>query len=1059
MMTYLDVIKISFLLVINFALSVSNVQAAQLETETRGFYNLFDEASKFLSPVNGMMVLSETLPNLRFKGRYGKQNPDLLCHYQITNPSEGHQPTSEVDCPQDYTSAIIQHFFPSPAGGILRTPALDKIDLIARMDLNAIGNLLRTYALYATQMARAKSELESEKSRKEFSKSFLTFFNNLFERLKRDGKAYIGLSKQWTEAGVDVTDLPKIYATMFTNAFEERNHYPAHVIEYTLLAYAWKKAVKRDQIVNFINGPLKEFKKSQPAQKLKEVQFSEQLYWQWRNEAIIGDKLAADKFKEWLENPEVLIFMTVGYNLFENPYPKMLDFGIAVYSSASGKTSFADCGETSLRNFFNLMIRNSQERNFDLQMLTKAFPNIRETVVTFYKDIQISYSDVLGTEKDRNAWVNSISGLDPKKISYRETVCNIKGEGIDNILAALEELLGDDELKNMTSNDEKENRASKLQYIVDRFNEARNDGTAISWSQNGQSKKLSAYPIITFKINDVPVFEWTFKLNHFTFLPIESEVSTNWLLNTVTGFETILKSDLPDSLKRRLLPFYFGDAAQESYLAHADKRQEIKDYAYDFLFGRNMTGQEQTLKALDIALTLNAETPLLKDLARHLIQKSFLIADAAGDSMLVAFLFKHKEAFADPTFADFGDRVAQLYKATIDSFETTAIQNNLKKAQDHLEVLLSTPFTSDLVIHAINNWPKPSLLSMKFRGRSILHLAVEKGWLQVVETLLTDDESRRRLLSLENLKDHGGLTALHYAAMNSLPILETLLKNEQVRPILLSQENIKNKNGRSPLHLAESLAIAEALLRDEQVRQILLSSENIKDKNGDTFLHKACLSSSLSLVEAVLKDEQMRQIFLNPENIKNVKGLTPLHSASSTADNSVNVVETLLKDQQARTVLLSQENIKNNEGKTALNLAASNGLLPIVEALLNDGETRKIFLSQENLKDKHGLTPLHMAALLGFLPIVKALLKDEETRNILLSQNNLKSKSGNTPLHMAAVSGYVDVMEALLDDDVVRKILLSPENIKTGDNRTPIIIARKNRKGVEELLRKYGVEK
>ena len=127
-MKYLkEMIKQSYALVVSVAIFVSSLQATEnsprtiiqpsqpplqtslpLEAQFQGLYTTFAPGYKYLSPVSGMLSLvSERLTNVRFKGHYGEQNSQYLCHYQITNPAEGNLPTSEIDCPQDHTSAIV----------------------------------------------------------------------------------------------------------------------------------------------------------------------------------------------------------------------------------------------------------------------------------------------------------------------------------------------------------------------------------------------------------------------------------------------------------------------------------------------------------------------------------------------------------------------------------------------------------------------------------------------------------------------------------------------------------------------------------------------------------------------------------------------------------------------------------------------------------------------------------------------------------------------------------------------------------------------------------------
>ncbi|MBX3487350.1 MAG: ankyrin repeat domain-containing protein [Candidatus Paracaedibacteraceae bacterium] len=1015
-----------------------------LETQTRGWYNSFQDIYKFVSPSNAMLILPETLVNVRFKGRYGPHNPKFLCHYQITNPSDDHQPTSEVDSPQDQTSAIIQHFFPSPAGGILRTPALNKFDLIARIDINAIGKLLQIYVSYITQMEKTETASGIVPDKQEFFDKFEEFFDDRLKRLKQDKRAYNILLEQWEKAGVNLDNLPKIYATMFTDAFEERAYYPAHLIEYTLLAYAWKKTGNKGQILTLINESLKDFKDPKQVKK-KVIPFSEQLYWQWKQEAVKNNKLIPWRFKEWVQDPEKLIFMTVGYSLFEDRYPKMLDSGIAVFSlSSTRKIQFPDCGETSLRNFFNFMISNSVDKKFDREILLKAFPGIKGEIIEFYTNTQPNYTNVLGIEKDKNAWADSISGLDPQKVGYRQPGCNIKGDGIDNMLSVLQEILGDDELKKIDLKSKEESRAKKLQYVIDKFNEARPD-INVSWSQSGRSTKLSDFPSITFMVNGIPVFEWMFLPGHFNFHPIaKKNESVNWLLNSAVGFENILNSSLSDSLKRLLLPFYMGNVSKENYLSNHERKQRIKGYAYEFLFGNPMNGNEQILEVLDNALSLNSEDPSLQNLTKTLIRKSFTTDDRAGDRMLISFLFKYKSVFEDITSQDFGERVAKLYTQTLNYFNPQIIQTNPLFAASYFEELFTTPLSSKLIDYIINNWPKNSLKSLM--TDQILHIASKHNHVSVMEVLLKNEQTHQICFSPDNIKKLKSNRTLHIASKyGHVSIVNVLLKDKLAREILLSPKHIKNKDDNTPLHIASKyghVSIVNVLLKDKLAREILLSPEHIKDQDDNTPLHIASEAGHESVVEALLKDKLAREILLSHQYIRDRFDNTPLHIASEAGHESL--VEALLKEEPAREILLSSEYIIDLYSNNApLHIASKAGHVSVVEALLKDELARKILLSHEYIIDRYGNTPLHIASKYGHVSIVNVLLKDELARKILLSHEYIIDRYGNTPLHIASEAGHVSVVEALLKDELARKILLSPEHIKNKDDNTPLHIASK----------------
>ena len=111
--------------------------------------------------------------------------------------------------------------------------------------------------------------------------------------------------------------------------------------------------------------------------------------------------------------------------------------------------TFSDCGESSLRNFINILIKNNDEFILDSRYLEKSNLDIDAKVIEFYKD----NNSILDIKKidTHNQWAQIVSELnknDPsiKYLSPRnKSYCELAAGG-RNILKVLKILLGTDDI-------------------------------------------------------------------------------------------------------------------------------------------------------------------------------------------------------------------------------------------------------------------------------------------------------------------------------------------------------------------------------------------------------------------------------------------------------------------------------------------------------------------------------------------------------------------------------------------------------------------------------------
>ncbi|XP_075058880.1 ankyrin repeat domain-containing protein 6 isoform X3 [Mixophyes fleayi] len=245
-----------------------------------------------------------------------------------------------------------------------------------------------------------------------------------------------------------------------------------------------------------------------------------------------------------------------------------------------------------------------------------------------------------------------------------------------------------------------------------------------------------------------------------------------------------------------------------------------------------------------------------------------------------------------------------------------------------------------------------------WHGRTPLHLAANKGHLNVVQILL------KAGCDLD-IQDDGHQTALHRAAVvGNSDILAVLIQegcaldrqdkdgntalheaawhgfSQSVKLLVKAGANVlaKNKAGNTPLHLACQNG------HSQSCRVLLLagSRADLKNHAGDTCLHVAARYNHLSVIRILLS------AFCSV-NVKNQVGDTPLHVAA--ALNHRKVIKVLL-EAGADAALL------NNAGQIALDTARHHNnsdvalLLAKAPQVLRFSRGRSLRKKREKLKEE-----------------------------------------------------------------------------------------------------------
>ena len=365
-----------------------------------------------------------------------------------------------------------------------------------------------------------------------------------------------------------------------------------------------------------------------------------------------------------------------------------------------------------------------------------------------------------------------------------------------------------------------------------------------------------------------------------------------------------------------------------------------------------------------------------------------------------------------------------------------------------------------------------NVLFISYHGYSPLHLAIEKGCLDIAKFLI---EKGMNI----NAKDNSGNTPLHIAAKNNdSSLIELLLEKG-------ADYNIPNQNGDIPSAL---IPYNPNLEQDERNKQLFITKnenntkfleavtsrrypvvENLikrvnlraKDEFGNTALHIAVASMDKSMIKLLIKNGAsinaknmrglscLRSLLCLKSQYKhsNYKQIKQLFSRTKVENENVGInkysmelLETLSSNISDKSFLSNLIKTKSPQIKnTALILTLKSSIdeeskLNIINLLLSNG------CDASNCLDSNGDTALHIAvknnALNDNSTNRKIVASIVSSLNITLKKDklslsrivNLKDKKGHTPLYYAnkfqTTDEYID-HENSIDELSVGEILMS----------------------------------
>ncbi|BDU73622.1 hypothetical protein [Mesoterricola silvestris] len=482
--------------------------------EAMGLYEHTDPAHRNLSPLWGMAALeSGYLANLRFFGAYGS----------VPNPRFPRHPALEKipqdNCPLNATAAVIQYLFPSPDGDnfVLNERAKDPIGAIAReqalhrKDPGMLGGLRKITALLdATTHYRQR--LMPPGAVPEASDEFRADVDRILGHEPEGRKPAVAALRQRFAA--------LLQEAVWDETWHPGGIYPRDIVEVTLLAYAWKAADHVSELYGALTPLLRRPEGPLPVYDAAYHEAHADALW---------ERMGADAPGP-APSPEDALLLLYGCEAFQTrSLPSLVSYAMAQYKGAS----YPDCGETSLRNFFNIVLsRKGAIAPETLEAFLARCAGPREEhkgpeparaglglLARYYQH----HGRIAGqfSQEARNAWSKVVSnrnapGADPLPIVYGAKDHNLSARpGLENMLNLIAHLLPLPALSHPWPLDPGarfEEAGRKLDALCALVSE---EGFTVDWTAGREKRVKSAHPTLTFSINDRPAFSWAFSTHHY----------------------------------------------------------------------------------------------------------------------------------------------------------------------------------------------------------------------------------------------------------------------------------------------------------------------------------------------------------------------------------------------------------------------------------------------------------------------------------------------------------------------------------------------------------------
>ncbi|MEO7161780.1 MAG: ankyrin repeat domain-containing protein [Bdellovibrionia bacterium] len=583
--------------------------------------------------------------------------------------------------------------------------------------------------------------------------------------------------------------------------------YPLYFPEHVLLSFFWSKAkdekeeflelfkqaphLLTDEGILLIDNPEKRF-------AWIESNYSVQDYYKAVGKIKLGERIEESSPAEFLLNPELAAFVGYSFLVWENFLPTIVSYGDVSYFGKGKEEEFSDCAETSIRNFFNIVLKNTVSQKIDIERLKERAMNenlvLDAKLLSFYeKNFGLS---MLGSSQIHSEWSEVVSNLanvvylQPEDAPLDKRFCNISG-GFDSTMSVFGRLI--------FSNDptfEMLDRVERLNRVVNFF--SRPD-FELDWEiANDEKSSLNEKNIeitIKFLVNGLPSFTWSFDLGHFFIKPVMEVSSDNWrqalgeriamISAKVFYFKERPLHELQASLALSTLSWFVFPSNVDKIISELScagyPQGDYQIPLWTFSFSREA---EKLIVVENILprhwsrlypLTLRLIAQMSSE-AYHRSQVVELLA-SNGDESFKEFIqvFLNRLSSGPESKREFLTRCIQneylsLIRLLIEKFGKELLNESNPRAQGRLPLQEAITMRTFGVVKMLVQYGA-NVLSSDNKGATPLHSAAGIGSEIIVQFLLEHGADM-------NAEDEMGLTALQYATKSKhFEVVKVLIEN------------------------------------------------------------------------------------------------------------------------------------------------------------------------------------------------------------------------------------------------------------------------------------------
>jgi hypothetical protein len=673
--------KIILHLILACAAISSSLHATIPFTWIKGLYAVTKPEFNYLSPVNGLIWYEQSIVENMY--RYGDDNDATIKLskelFYLQNDNISFVPTIRADKPASFfTPIIIGKIMAVITSYRLQTKYDDQelIEVLKSLILNEINpaqklkdaqaDMLRitnerkplnaaskdaqkklnkiNREIKSTQVAAQKKAAETSVSTEEI-KPVLTPEQIAklaqAENAEKDALQALAGSKDRldkTKSNIQllgklpgaIDQLAILISQSMRESAPETKMYVSYATEEILLALLWAKSNPREDtnpkqdIADFFSALAAYIDAENLARWMQEVPYTQQNYDQFLGE-ING--ISVENIGIFIINHYEKAIFCVFYLPVSKAavFPPIFSGTMVYYTHMDGKAyGFPDCGETSLRNFFDIILYDQKRGILDIIYLivglVKEGANTQESILLRLSDMLIKFYQKhsiltnLTSQQLYNEWtgvVESLSGVKYRRPFYSEEPFYEIDAGLSNVLNVLNNLL----FANSPAFDAL-SKKEKLDLLCSKLSR---DNFSLRWTvknqlANGESDQEQDLTFVNdhdflnliFKINnmDERSFEWKFTTNHFVISAKKPVVYTGGN-NIVEGIVDQLKdATVLDSMKYNILIGCLDQFNFKDLMTAIKDNNKLSPFGFNFIFLRALNDNEERLQVIQYLLLI-----------------------------------------------------------------------------------------------------------------------------------------------------------------------------------------------------------------------------------------------------------------------------------------------------------------------------------------------------------------------------------------------------------------------------------------------------------------------